>query len=172
MDFLKSSTRTSSADTAAQPVTAGGALREAPPETSLRLSAGSWGKDGDFSMWLNPETEWTWTPVGARGALLERRSAAPFSAGMRAPSWSRRRASCCWRIVRLAVHHLHRRRRRLRDQAVQSSTATRSRRCCPSSRPASDLAAAPRVAAELQAIDGPFPDLIGAIAAASDVTAH
>ncbi|HYC33852.1 MAG TPA: 1,4-alpha-glucan branching protein domain-containing protein, partial [Gemmatimonadales bacterium] len=27
---------------------------------AVRLSTGSWGADGDFSMWLNPATRWTW----------------------------------------------------------------------------------------------------------------
>ncbi len=31
-----------------------------PPRTSLRLETGSWGAHGDYSMWLNPATAWTW----------------------------------------------------------------------------------------------------------------
>jgi 1,4-alpha-glucan branching enzyme len=29
----------------------------------VQLDAGSWGKDGDFSMWCNPQTQWTWRAI-------------------------------------------------------------------------------------------------------------
>src|ERR1019366_5243268 len=66
MDFLKSlyehatATRSGTSMPGCIPSTAGAALAAFPPKTSLRMSTGSWGKDGDFSMWLNPGTEWTW----------------------------------------------------------------------------------------------------------------
>jgi len=31
----------------------------------VRLADGSWGANGDYSMWLNPETEWTWRRLWA-----------------------------------------------------------------------------------------------------------
>jgi 1,4-alpha-glucan branching enzyme len=41
--------------------TAGDHLRGlATPPRARRLAAGSWGAHGDFSMWLNPGTAWTW----------------------------------------------------------------------------------------------------------------
>ena len=43
-----------------RPLTASSHLDNARSDISLNLSAGSWGKDGDWSMWLNPETQWTW----------------------------------------------------------------------------------------------------------------
>jgi 1,4-alpha-glucan branching enzyme len=30
------------------------------PAKGLRLAAGSWGRDGDYSMWLNDQVLWTW----------------------------------------------------------------------------------------------------------------
>jgi 1,4-alpha-glucan branching enzyme len=30
----------------------------------LQLTEGSWGVNGDFSMWRNERTEWTWTRMG------------------------------------------------------------------------------------------------------------
>lgn len=42
------------------PTTAGGYLDIHGSRAAIRLAQGSWGKDGDFSMWLNPETAWTW----------------------------------------------------------------------------------------------------------------
>jgi len=35
-------------------------LAAAPPDASIALATGSWGANGDFSMWLNPGTRWTW----------------------------------------------------------------------------------------------------------------
>jgi 1,4-alpha-glucan branching enzyme len=41
-------------------VTAGAHLDAHAPETGLLLAEGSWGKDGDFSMWYNGQVSWTW----------------------------------------------------------------------------------------------------------------
>ncbi len=44
-----------------RPRTAGDHLRQlSTTPRARRLAAGSWGAHGDFSMWLNPETAWTW----------------------------------------------------------------------------------------------------------------
>jgi 1,4-alpha-glucan branching enzyme len=42
------------------PRTASGHLVEHPPGAAVALTAGSWGANGDFSMWLNEGTRWTW----------------------------------------------------------------------------------------------------------------
>jgi 1,4-alpha-glucan branching enzyme len=31
-----------------------------PPDSAIALATGSWGANGDFSMWQNPGTQWTW----------------------------------------------------------------------------------------------------------------
>lgn len=36
-------------------------LDRTPPTAAVELAEGSWGANGDFSKWLNPATEWTWT---------------------------------------------------------------------------------------------------------------
>ncbi|HZK80434.1 MAG TPA: hypothetical protein VFC46_05185, partial [Humisphaera sp.] len=41
-------------------VTAEEALAQYPPQTVLRLPEGSWGKNGDHSVWLNEESRWMW----------------------------------------------------------------------------------------------------------------
>jgi 1,4-alpha-glucan branching enzyme len=41
-------------------VTAGAHLASHAPRTGLRLANGSWGKNGDYSMWLNDQVAWTW----------------------------------------------------------------------------------------------------------------
>lgn len=43
-----------------RPVRAGDYLERYPPRAVIRLAEGSWGRDGNFSMWLNPGTAWTW----------------------------------------------------------------------------------------------------------------
>jgi 1,4-alpha-glucan branching enzyme len=42
------------------PVTASQHLDSFPPQHLLRPLEGSWGANGDFSMWLNDQTRWTW----------------------------------------------------------------------------------------------------------------
>jgi 1,4-alpha-glucan branching enzyme len=42
------------------PASAGAHLAAHPPQAGIRLPAGSWGAKGDFSMWLNEATAWTW----------------------------------------------------------------------------------------------------------------
>jgi 1,4-alpha-glucan branching enzyme len=41
-------------------VTASQHLEAHPPGTALQLAEGSWGANGDHSMWLNERTAWTW----------------------------------------------------------------------------------------------------------------
>lgn len=37
-----------------------GQVAAADQVTALRMEEGSWGANGDFTMWMNPQTEWTW----------------------------------------------------------------------------------------------------------------
>jgi 1,4-alpha-glucan branching enzyme len=46
-----------------RPVTASRHLDTFRARTGLRLAAGSWGANGDFSMWLNAETAWMWPRI-------------------------------------------------------------------------------------------------------------
>jgi 1,4-alpha-glucan branching enzyme len=43
-----------------RPVTAARHLAEHPAKQPIRLPSGSWGANGDFSMWLSDATIWTW----------------------------------------------------------------------------------------------------------------
>jgi 1,4-alpha-glucan branching enzyme len=36
-------------------------LSHHPPDDGIQLEPGSWGAQGDFTMWRNERTEWTWT---------------------------------------------------------------------------------------------------------------
>jgi 1,4-alpha-glucan branching enzyme len=45
---------------AIRPATGAGHLRDHPPRAAIRLPWGSWGANGDSSMWLSEQTAWTW----------------------------------------------------------------------------------------------------------------
>ncbi len=59
-DFLGDAFRTLARASDVRPVTASRHLAEHPPRSGIRLPAGSWGANGDFSMWLSDRTAWTW----------------------------------------------------------------------------------------------------------------
>jgi 1,4-alpha-glucan branching enzyme len=66
------------------PVTASGHVAGHPRRAALRLGAGSWGVNGDDTMWLNERTAWTWQRLGAlEGAFWSAAPAALASPGAR-----------------------------------------------------------------------------------------
>ena len=60
VDFLREVYRRIPFREAVLPMTASESLDDAPPRVQLRPLEGSWGANGDFSMWLNEGTRWTW----------------------------------------------------------------------------------------------------------------
>ena len=60
VDFLAAVYHRLGGAKAIRPYTASAALAARPPRRGIHLSTGSWGANGDFSMWLNSGTEWTW----------------------------------------------------------------------------------------------------------------
>lgn len=60
VDFVEELYRQIDLQGGVRPRTASAHLDNARSDVALNLSAGSWGKDGDWSMWLNSETAWTW----------------------------------------------------------------------------------------------------------------
>jgi len=38
-------------------------LESEAPSAGIALAQGSWGANGDFSMWINPSTQWTWDRI-------------------------------------------------------------------------------------------------------------
>jgi 1,4-alpha-glucan branching enzyme len=48
-----------------RPATASHHLQHRPAGFAVELAEGSWGANGDFSKWLNPDTEWTWRRLWA-----------------------------------------------------------------------------------------------------------
>ncbi|HYT83274.1 MAG TPA: 1,4-alpha-glucan branching protein domain-containing protein [Gemmatimonadales bacterium] len=53
-----------------RPVTASQHLEAHPPRVGLQLAEGSWGANGDHSMWLNDRTAWTWKRLRALEAAF------------------------------------------------------------------------------------------------------
>jgi 1,4-alpha-glucan branching enzyme len=60
IDFVADLYRHLAAGPEITPRTASDHLASHPPERAIALAPGSWGANGDFSMWLNAETRWTW----------------------------------------------------------------------------------------------------------------
>ncbi len=64
------------ADSAIEPMTAGGSLDRMTPKTVISLPEGSWGKGGFHWIWLNDDTAWIWKKIyriEAAAAALEPR---------------------------------------------------------------------------------------------------
>ncbi len=60
-DFLGDTYRSLARDWGdVRPVTGSRHLAEHPPRSGIKLPAGSWGANGDFSMWIGDRTAWTW----------------------------------------------------------------------------------------------------------------
>jgi 1,4-alpha-glucan branching enzyme len=65
VDFLAEVYRELSHQPTVRPTTASQHLADHPPRVGLRLAEGSWGVNGDHSMWLNDRTAWTWPRLRA-----------------------------------------------------------------------------------------------------------
>jgi 1,4-alpha-glucan branching enzyme len=65
VDFLAQVYRTLMANPVVTPRTARDHLSQARSGRGIHLATGSWGANGDFSMWLNSETAWTWPRLWA-----------------------------------------------------------------------------------------------------------
>jgi 1,4-alpha-glucan branching enzyme len=60
VEFLAQTFRALHGNTMVTPTTGRQHLAHAKGGRGIHLATGSWGANGDFSMWLNPETAWTW----------------------------------------------------------------------------------------------------------------
>jgi 1,4-alpha-glucan branching enzyme len=60
VDFIDATYRELRHRPTIRPVTAGRHLAAAPAAAAIQLAEGSWGVNGDHSMWMNPETQWMW----------------------------------------------------------------------------------------------------------------
>jgi 1,4-alpha-glucan branching enzyme len=59
-DFLAAVYRALATQRAVRPTTGSAHLDDHPPRTGIRLPPGSWGANGDYSMWIGEATAWTW----------------------------------------------------------------------------------------------------------------
>jgi len=154
-----------------RPVTATGHLARRTGRVSARvpisLAEGSWGANGDYSMWLNPQTEWTWERLWG---LEERfwnqaRRDLPDCPPDRRPAWEQATRelllaqSSDWQFIistGAAGDYAERRFREHCDaldfllQGLSDGT----------------IEAVTRKAAELLRLDDPFPDPLPAVIAA------
>ncbi len=160
-------------ETAIAPATARELFDEDPPSTEIRMPPGSWGANGDYSMWLGDETAWTWQRLwpleerfwNAVPAALSHVAALPVLE--QAARELLLAQSSDWQFI-------------ISTGAAGDYATTRFNGHCEAlerllpvleSQGAGDLAGARAIAAAYQRIDGPFATLIGALAAASDVPA-
>lgn len=59
-DFLADLYRSLPAHRRVRAMTAGAHVQAFSPRTSLRLTRASWGRNGDYTMWMNDRVAWTW----------------------------------------------------------------------------------------------------------------
>src|SRR5437870_3047766 len=84
VDFLAGVYRELRHQPGVRPVAASRHLTDHPAGTALRLAEGSWGVNGDHTMWLNDRTAWTWPRLRAlEGAFWKAAPAALASPGTR-----------------------------------------------------------------------------------------
>ncbi len=171
MDFLTEVYRDLGNDPRVHASTAGDFLAEEPPATLLRMGSGSWGANGDFSKWLNPETEWTWRRLWALEnrfwdmvpAIIGRIDALPILEQAARELLLLQSSDWQFIISTGAAGDYATERFNGHADALESLLGTLEHA-------GADLSQARALAASLERIDGLFPDLIGAISAASDVT--
>jgi 1,4-alpha-glucan branching enzyme len=153
---------------AIHPTTGSRHLKEHPPRAAIRLPWGSWGANGDSSMWLSEQTAWTWERLWpleqsfwdvAPNALASP-SARPVLA--QAARELLLAQSSDWQFIistGAAADYAERRFREHCDDAEQLIAALGPGR-------EHDLEAAQRRAEELGRRDQVFPNIVPAIAAA------
>lgn len=170
VDFVEQLFNQLASDTAVRPASAGQFLDDEKPNTVLALGQGSWGANGDFSMWLNPETEWTWERLWP----LEERfwNAAPLAVQRpelfeiidQAARELLLAQSSDWQfIISTGAAGDYATKR-----FVEHCDALESLLPALEGAPV-NLGHVRYVASQLRQIDGLFEDLVGAVAAASDI---
>jgi 1,4-alpha-glucan branching enzyme len=85
VDWLKRVLRGLAGSEVVELSTASRIVETHPPDEVLTLPASSWGANGDFSVWLNPDTEWMWPLIHTAERRMEELVAAePDAVGERA----------------------------------------------------------------------------------------
>jgi len=151
VDWMEATLRTLAADPSVDLVTAGDFVSEHPPREAIELPEGSWGTGGDHSTWLNDQTAWTWPEIYARQA----RARMLFSESTPATRQLARELlllqSSDWQFL-MTTGQAH-------DYAVErfrSHLGRFDRLATAIEAHGPDL---DRLAAEIEALDNPFPDI-------------
>jgi 1,4-alpha-glucan branching enzyme len=153
---------------AIHPVTGSRHLQEHPPRAAIRLPWGSWGANGDSSMWLSERTAWTWERLWPlEQSFWDVAPAALGSAAARPVLAQATRElllaqSSDWQFIistGAAADYAERRFREHCDDAEQLIAALGPGR-------EADLESAQRRAEELGKRDQLFPNVLPAVAAA------
>ena len=152
------------------PATASQHLTRHPSRTAIRMPAGSWGANGDFTHVAERADRLDLgAAVAARGAVLGRRARRRSPRrGHAASSWRRPRASCCWRSPPTGSSSSPRAPRPTTASGGSGSTAATPRSWSPRSADGTPdaLERARRRAGVLAERDALFPDVLPAVAAA------
>ena len=153
---------------AIQPATGSRHLEAHPPRAAIRLPWGSWGANGDSSMWLSDRTAWTWERLwpleqtfwdAAPGALAAPAARAVLAQAARELLLAQ---SSDWQFIistGAAADYAEKRFRQHCDDAEKLIAALGSGR-------EADLEAAGKAAEELYQRDHVFPNVLPAIGAA------
>ncbi|MFM9108584.1 MAG: glycoside hydrolase family 57 protein [Chloroflexota bacterium] len=84
VDWLKEVLRGLASSPLVELSTASAIIERHPPDRVLSLPETSWGNNGDFSTWMNHDTEWMWPLIHGAEARMERLVAAnPAATGAR-----------------------------------------------------------------------------------------
>jgi 1,4-alpha-glucan branching enzyme len=155
-------------DRGVRPVTGSRHLAEHPARQAIRMPAGSWGANGDFSMWLSGQTAWTWErlwPIeaafwDAAPAALESAAARPVLA--QAARQLLLAQSSDWQFIISTGAAADYGELRFREHCADTESLVEALRDGSSGA----LEAAGRRADELSRRDNLFPDILPAVRAA------
>jgi 1,4-alpha-glucan branching enzyme len=167
-DFLGQTFRALGAQSAVVPVTGAEHLRMYPPHTAIKMPPGTWGANGDFSMWIGDRTVWTWQRLWPlENAFWEVAPAALANPAARPVLAQAAREmllaqSSDWQFIISTGAVVDYAERRFREHCADAERLVAA--LAPGN--AAGLESAQRLAAELQRRDDVFPDILPALSAA------
>src|ERR1041384_6234744 len=163
VDFLAAVYREAARQKTVRPVTAGRHLAAQQTLTGLRLAEGSWGVNGDHSMWMNDQTRWTWDRLwpledafwnAAPGALADAAARPVLAQAARSLLLAQ---SSDWQFILSTGAVPDYAERRFRGHCEDTERLLAGLR--------GDLEGAQRFAAELAERDAVFPDVLESVGA-------
>ena len=167
-DFLANVYRSLRAQPVVRPVTGSEHLATNRARSGLRLAEGSWGANGDYSMWLNDRTAWTWPTIWRLEDefWMLAREAIEFPSAHEALAQAARELllvqSSDWQFIistGAVTDYAIRRFNGHADDCTRLFTAIRD------GLTAGDMTNATNLALELRARDDLFPDILDSVAA-------